>query len=135
MKGMDLIKYIYDNGMAENEIVLGVQGYILDPNEEDSDDVQLTKTDDGRLLISDTNDYSDEFTKRKYFGVTITETYEKTFKVYAKSEEEAEEIAEREYDNGNVENFSQDYSPEDHTISCIGVVPEEVENCYDEIEE
>lgn len=135
MKGMDLIKYIYDNGMAENEIVLGVQGYILDPNEEDSDDIQLTKTDDGRLLISDTNDYSDNFTKKEYFRVTITETYEKTFKVYAKSEKEAEEIAEREYDNGNVEDFSQDYNPEDYTISCIGVVPGGDEDCYDEIEE
>lgn len=133
MKGIDLIKYIYDNNMAETEIVLGVQGYTLDPREDDSDDVQLTKTNDGRLLISDANNYSEEFVAKKYYKVIITETYEKAFKVLAENEETARDIAESEYSDGNVEDFTNTDSPDDYNIETRGEIPKGEENNYDEI--
>lgn len=134
MKGIDLIKYIYDNNLNDAEIVLGVEGYTADPKENNDKEIRVSKTDDGRILLSDDEDYSENFVQKNYYKIRITETYEKDFIILAKSEEEAESLAEDEYNNSNIENFTSDTEPVDSSVECIGDIPEGEIGYYEKIE-
>ena len=73
MKGIDLIKYIYDNKLTDADIVIGVEGYICDGIANDKQ-IQIRKMEDGRVLISDhCGEYEQHFKAKEYYNKIVKE--------------------------------------------------------------
>ena len=135
MKGIDLIKYIYDNKLTDADIVIGVEGYICDGIAND-EQIQIRKMEDGRVLVSDhCGEYEQHFKAKEYYKIKITETYEKEFVVLAESESEAQNIAQYAYDSGDVDTNVEYDNPTNWEVECVCEATEDEVKDLDEIEE
>lgn len=135
MTGMELIKYIYENNATEKEIVLGVQGYTADMHNAEEEEPMCSITGDDRLLISDScGNYEEEFRKLDWYTVTVTETFERTFAIQAKDQDDAEEKVQEAYDNNDITVANSTEDPESTEYNCNGEIDESEVRNYEIVE-
>lgn len=53
MTGRELFAILQSNGMMDMEIIIGVEGYVIDEN----DDIGVFTTNDNRILLADSCGY------------------------------------------------------------------------------
>lgn len=135
MKGMDLIKYIYDNNLIETEVVLGVQGFTADMHHDEDEEPICSVTPDGRLLISDScGEYDECFKKLDWYTVTVTETFSRTFAVQAKDYEDAESKVEEAYSDNDITVTDSSENPDNTEYNCNGEIDASEARNYEVVE-